>query len=179
MVPAGRERGDMSQAHERRQGRTDRRDVSRPAVAPGLERRAAGGCRRRPLPEPRWRRWPSITLAAVLGVATAFGLQAMQGGPVAALPVALAVPVEAVTEDLPAPRIGLAEAQALRDEAAALTPAGVALDEQAVAEWLPRVAEIAAAVEDPRVPAEVREELREALEALERVGIGSSARRRN
>lgn len=165
----------MNQAHERRRGRTDRRDVSRPAVPPGAERRASGGCRRRPLPEPRWRQWPSITLAAVLGVATAFGLQALQGSPVAAAPVvvvpaAVAV-VEARTEDLPVMRIGLAEAQALRDAACALTPAGVALDEEAHAVWLPRLAAMRAAAQDPRVAEEVRGELLEALAALERVGI--------
>lgn len=161
----------MNQTHERRRGRTDRRDASRPAVAPGVERRASDGCRRRPLPEPRWRQWPSITLAAVLGVATAFGLQVMQGSPVAAAPVVVvAAPVE-VVEDLPVTRIGLAEAQALRDEACALTPAGVALDEQAHAVWLPRLAAVRAAAADPRVSAEVQGELREALAALGRVGI--------
>lgn len=123
-----------------------------------------------------WRRWPSITLAAVLGVAAAVGLQAWQGGPVA-VPVALAVEAREVevVEELPAPRIGLAEAQAWRDGACALTPAGVALDEQAHLEWLPRVATIVAAVGDPRVPTEVREELREALVALERVGLAGRA----
>lgn len=160
----------MNQAHERRRGRTDRRDASRPALPPGAERRANSGCRRR-LPEPRWRQWPSITLAAVLGVATAFGLQALQGSPVAAMPVVVAAAPVEVVEDLPVTRIGLAEAQALRDEACALTPAGVALDEQAHAVWLPRLAAMRAAAGDPRVPGEVQVELREALAALGRVGI--------
>lgn len=167
---------DMNHVQERRQGRTDRRDASRPAVPPGPERRASGGCRRR-LPEPRWRRWPSIGAAALLGVAAAFALQAVQGSPVAAAPgVAEPRATPEVVDRLPVPRITLPEAQALRDEAGALTRAQVMLDEQAHATWLPRLGPITAAAADPRVAELIREELREALAALERVGIAAGRR---
>lgn len=160
----------MAEHPERRQGRRDRRDPSRPAIAPGPERRQNDGCRRR-LPEPRWRRWPSIAVAAVLGVGTAFALQALQADASGVMPTALPGEVAAPAPP-PGPAISLAEAQALHDEAAALTPAGVTLDERAHAVWLPRLAALTAAAGDPGVAPAIRDELQATLQALARVGIG-------
>ncbi|MBZ5713532.1 hypothetical protein [Nannocystis pusilla] len=156
---------------DRRQGRRDRRDSSRPAIAPGVERRLNQGCRRR-LPEPRWRQWPSIAAAAVLGVVAAVALQGWQAGASVVVPE----PMIAETEVLPAPLvvrtpISLSEAQALRDEAMALTPAGVAFDERAHTLWLPRIGRLEAAVADPGLSPEIREELSATLEALAKVGL--------
>lgn len=103
----------------------------------------------------------------MLGVVAAVGLQALQAAPV----VVAEVPVAVRVEPAGSPSIGLVEAQALRDAACALTPAGVAHDEQAQAEWVPRLARLEAAADDPRTRPEVREELNEALAALARVGI--------
>lgn len=153
----------VGEQQERRRGRTDRRDPSRAAAWSGLDRRAGGGCRR--LPQPRWRQWPSIAAAAVLGVVAAVGLQALRAAPVVVAEVPVAVRVGEVQP------IGLQEAQDLRDAACALTPAGVALDERAHATWVPRLARLEAAADDPRTRPEVREELNEALAALSRVGI--------
>lgn len=103
----------------------------------------------------------------MLGVIAAVGLQALRAAPV----VVAEVPVELRDEPVVGQPIGLREAQDLRDAACALTPAGVALDEQAHVLWLPRLARLEAAADDPRTRAEVREELGEALAALTRVGI--------
>jgi hypothetical protein len=65
----------------------------------------------------------------------------------------------------------LAGVQALRDEAEALTPAGVGLDEQAHELWMPRVAKIELALADPDTPPAIRTELDATLAALERVGV--------
>ncbi|WP_096328003.1 hypothetical protein [Nannocystis exedens] len=137
-----------------------------------MERRVNQGCRRR-LPEPRWRQWPSILAAAVLGVAAAVALQGLQADAsvVAPAPVqetAVPAPVVAVK----ASPISLTEAQRLHDEAAALTPAGVAFDESAHATWLPRIGRLEAAAADPGLSPEIREELVATLEALAKVGLG-------
>lgn len=170
--PAVATLGAMAATSERRQGRRDRRDPSRPGVPPGPERRQNAGCRRR-LPEPRWRRWPSIAAAAALGVVTAFALQALQADASAVESPAPIVRTPAPRASVPAgPAITLAEAQALHDEAAALTPAGVAIDERAHAIWLPRLGRLEAAARDPRMTPEVRDALGSTLEALAGVGIG-------
>ena len=65
----------------------------------------------------------------------------------------------------------LAEAAALRDAAQRLTPAAVALDEQARLHWTPLRAGLDAAAADPHTPGPVREELEAAREALARVGL--------
>jgi hypothetical protein len=106
-----------------------------------------------------------MVAAGVLGVVAAVGLQALRAAPV----VVAEVPVE-LRDEVGQP-IGLREAQDLRDAACALTPAGVALDEQAHGLWVPRLARLEAAADDPRTRPEVREELSEALAALSRVGI--------
>lgn len=156
---------------DRRQGRRDRRDPSRSAIAPGVERRVNQGCRR--LPEPRWRQWPSILAAAVLGVVAAVALQGLQADASVAEPAPLEVtatapPVGAVKTT----PISLSEAQVLHDEAAALTPAGVALDETAHSTWLPRIGRLEAAVADPGLAPEIHAELSATLDALAQVGLG-------
>jgi hypothetical protein len=65
----------------------------------------------------------------------------------------------------------LASVQALRDQAEALTPATVALDERAHELWMPRVANIELALADPATPDALRTELDATLAALERVGV--------
>lgn len=137
-----------------------------------MERRVNQGCRRR-LPEPRWRQWPSILAAAALGVVVAVALQGLQADASVAEPApvevtAAAPPVVAVK----ATPISLSEAQVLHDEAAALTPAGVALDETAHSAWLPRIGLLEAAVADPGLAPEIREELSATLDALAQVGLG-------
>lgn len=168
-----RDSGAMAPGHDRRQGRGDRRDSSRPAIPPGVERRRNVGCRRR-LPELRWRQWPSIAAAAALGVVTAFALQGLQADVTAREPVANEVHAEvsALAARLP---ISLEEAQALHDEAAALTPAGVALDERAHATWLPRIGRLEAAAEEPGLPREIHAEIAATLAALTEVGLRKKA----
>ena len=161
----------MAPELDRRQGRRDRRDSARPAIAPGVERRRNDGCRRR-LPEPRWRQWPSIAAAAVLGVVAAVALQGWQADASVVSPAPVMEPIEVV----PAPvavrvPISLTEAQALRDEAVALTPAGVAFDERAHTTWLPRIGRLEVAMADPGLSPEVREELAATLAALAKVGL--------
>ncbi len=65
----------------------------------------------------------------------------------------------------------LARVQALRDEARALTVAEVALDERAHERWMPRVAKIERALEDPATPEPIRVELLATIAALECVGV--------
>lgn len=65
----------------------------------------------------------------------------------------------------------LARVQALRDEARALTVAEVALDERAHERWMPRVAKIEAALDDPATPEPIRVELLATIAALECVGV--------
>ena len=109
--------------------------------------------------------------AAALGIVVAVALQGLEVEVVAdAEPMTRPEGVGA--SQVASPAITLAEAQALRDEAAALTPAGVAFDERAQARWLPRLGRLEAGAGDPRVAPEVREELRAALQALAAVGIG-------
>jgi hypothetical protein len=142
-------------------------------MPPGPERRVNQGCRR--LPEPRWRRWPSIAAAGVLGVVTAVALQALQAGAAVEPSPAVVSIVGHGAPVTPRSALSLAEAEALRDEAAALTPAGVAIDERAQTIWQPRLGRLEAAAIDPRVAPEVRDELRATLQALADVGIGRGA----
>lgn len=128
------------------------------------------------MPRSRVRQWSSVLASAGLGVAAAFALQAFRAG--AALPPAPEPPPPPLVRpaaSAPAPRITLPEAQALRDAAEALTPAGVALDEQAHATWLPRLGALEDAASDPRLPPETRDELHAALTALARVGLAPKA----
>lgn len=166
----------MTHLPERRRGGRCRRDPSRLAIPPGTERRQSAGCRRN-LPRSRWRQWPSLLASAALGIAVAFALQALQAQ--ATVPAARPLtPTPAPTQSPPrfSPGISLAEAEALHDAARALTPTGVALDEHAHATWLPRLADLQAAAEDPRVSPEIRSELHATLEALQRVGVTRTRR---
>jgi len=100
-------------------------------------------------------------LAVALGIAAGLALGSIRrAGPVAAQAVEARVDPEL-----------LAGVQALRDEAEALTPASVALDERAHELWIPRVARIELALADPQTPAAIRTELDATLAALEQVGV--------
>ncbi|WAS92865.1 hypothetical protein [Nannocystis punicea] len=169
-LAAPRDPAGMGPELDRRQGRRDRRDNSRPAIAPGVERRVNQGCRR--LPEPRWRQWPSILAAAVLGVVAAVALQGLQADASEVEPAPVEVAVAAPPVVASRAPISLSEAQALHDEAAALTPAGVAFDETAHATWLPQIGRLEAAAADPGLSPEIREELAATLAALSNVGLG-------
>jgi anti-sigma-K factor RskA len=147
-------------ASERRRG-ADRRDPTRPDAYMGVERRQ-GPRRSGDLPRPLWRRPIAIGLAVALGIAAGLALGSLRrtDSPSAAR----------VVEARVDPQL-LASVQALRDEAEALTPAAVALDEQAHELWMPRVAKIELALADPTTPDELRTELDATLSALERVGV--------
>lgn len=114
---------------------------------------------------------------AALGVIVAVGLQSLveatptrTGTWAAGLPGRL--PPRSVPLQAPElPRFTLSEAAALRDEAERLTPAAVALDEQATTRWWPLRPELDAAATDPRTPASVREELEATRAALARLGL--------
>jgi hypothetical protein len=156
---------------ERRLVRNDRRRPG-PAVPPTLERRLGP---RRQLPRSRWRQWPSLLASAALGVVVAVLMQsapapvalAGSGAPAAEIAVAR----EVAGEEREAGPFSLREAEALRDAAQQLTPAAVALDEQARLYWTPLRGEMDAAAADPRTPGPVREELEAARSALERLGL--------
>ncbi|WP_434422346.1 hypothetical protein [Nannocystis pusilla] len=109
----------------------------------------------------------------MLGVVAAVALQGLQAdasvGEPAPLEGIAAAPPAAPVKTTP---ISLSEAQLLHDEAAALTPAGVALDETAHSTWLPRIGYLEAAMADPGLAPEIREELSATLDALAQVGLG-------
>ena len=160
---------------ERRLVRNDRRRPG-PAVPPTLERRLGP---RRQLPRSRWRQWPSLLASAALGVVVAVLMQsapapvALAGseGPAAEIAVAREVAGEEREAGPARSGFSLREAEALRDAAQQLTPAAVALDEQARLYWTPLRGELDAAAADPRTPEPVREELEAARSALERLGL--------
>ena len=156
---------------ERRLVRKDRRQP-RPALAPTSGERRRG--ERRQLPRSRWSQWPSLLASAAVGVVVAVLLQSLggaAGGPVPVPMVVVGPPEPAVAAAVPAVSLSLDEAAMLRDAAQRLTPAGVALDEQARLYWTPRRAELDAAAADPRTPRPVREELEAARSALAQVGL--------
>ena len=156
---------------ERRSERRDRRAAG-PATAPGgLERRSG---ERRQLPRARWQQWPSLLASAALGVVVAVWLQAPSSGDAAATTATATAPSarEPARSVPPAsPRFTAREAAALRDEAERLTPAAVALDEQAALRWWPVRGVLDLAVRDPDTADAVRDELRAAQAALDRVGL--------
>jgi hypothetical protein len=128
-----------------------------------VERRR-GPRRAAELPTPLWRQPVAVGLAIALGVAGGLAL-----GSRSKPPSVVAAQVEAAPSEPPAQL--LAAAEALRDEAEALTPAEVALDERAHERWMPRVAKIDAALADPATPAAIRRELEATITALEAVGV--------
>jgi anti-sigma-K factor RskA len=113
------------------------------------------------LPRPIWRRPIALLLATALGVGTGLALGSMRSTTPQAVTV-LEVQVDPQQ---------LASVQTMRDEAEALTPAGVAFDEQTHELWMPRVTKIELALADPQTPQQIRTELGATLIALERVGV--------
>jgi len=121
---------------------------------------------------------PTLLLALVLGLLVAVwaaspgseAVTAGTGGGLEQRPLASHTGARA-SEDSP----DLAAAQALRDGAEALTLAQVELDEGAAEEWLPRLAMIDDALDDPRTTPAIREELAATRRALARLGLGSAA----
>jgi len=161
---------------ERRRG-PDRRAQGLPRHYYGTERRR-GPRREAELSRPLWRRAITVALAAGLGVATAlvWDTRAMDDQSSEVAPNLTASPTEEEIASVPAPdsrssREALAQAQAMRDRAEALTPAEVALDERAHERWTPQIAAIEAARENPDTPTEIREELEATLLALTRAGL--------
>lgn len=116
-----------------------------------------------------WRRPLGLAIAIGLGIAGGLALDSLQAQPSEAT-----APTAAVRERELDPE-ALARVEALRDEAEALTAAEVALDERAHERWLPRVAKIDEALDDPATPDRVRTELLATIAALECVGVLESA----
>lgn len=112
-----------------------------------------------------WRRPLGLAIAIGLGIAGGLALDSLQ-----AQPSEGTAPTAAVRERELDPE-ALARVEALRDEAEALTAAEVALDERAHERWLPRVAKIDEALDDPATPDRVRTELLATIAALECVGV--------
>jgi hypothetical protein len=109
-----------------------------------------------------WRRPLGLVLAIGLGIAGGLALDWLQVEP--------EVPIAAVREIELDPE-ALSRVEALRDEAEALTAAEVALDERAHERWMPRVAKIDEALDDPATPERIRSELLATIAALECVGV--------
>ncbi|NVB36615.1 hypothetical protein G6O69_02140 [Pseudenhygromyxa sp. WMMC2535] len=149
-------------ARPERRRREDRRDPRRAHLYAGVERRS-GPRRTAELPSAPWQRRVGVVLAAGLGVVAAL----MLGAPRSATELLLAgIPAAALVDPQE-----LAAIQALRDEAEALTPAEVSLDERAAERWAPRVPMIELARDDPHTPEAIRVELDATVAALERVGL--------
>lgn len=159
---AGDPRTDPVVGTDRRE-RRDRRDANRTDPYEGVDRRR-GPRREGDLPTPVWRRPFGLALAIGLGIAGGLALDSLQAQPAASAPIA------AVRERELDPE-ALARVEALRDEAEALTAAEVALDERAHERWLPRVATIDEALDDPATPDQIRTELLATIAALECVGV--------
>jgi hypothetical protein len=116
------------------------------------------------LPTPVWRRPLGLAIAIGLGIAGGLALDSLQAEP--------EVPIAAVreAEDELGPE-ALRRVEALRDEARALTVAEVVLDERAHERWMPRIAKIEEALDDPGTPDPIRIELLATIAALECVGV--------
>lgn len=140
-------------------------------MAPSSGERRSG--QRRQLPRSRWQQWPSLLASAALGVVVAVLMQSIAAdAPPQAWAASLAarVPPPSVgSQQLP--RFTAAEAAALRDEAEALTPTAVVLDERAGLRWRPLLADLTTAAVDPATPASVRSDLHATCAALERLGL--------
>jgi hypothetical protein len=109
-----------------------------------------------------WRRPLGLVIAIGLGIAGGLALDSLQAQP--------EIPIAAARESEPDPE-ALARVEAIRDEAEALTAAEVALDERAHERWMPRVAKIDEALDDPATPDQIRTELLATITALECVGV--------
>lgn len=101
-------------------------------------------------------------IAIALGITGGLAFDSLQAEPEA--------PIAAVRESELDPE-ALLRVEALRDEAEALTAAEVALDERAHERWMPRVAKIDEALDDPATPDRIRMELLATIAALECVGV--------
>ncbi|KIG16190.1 hypothetical protein DB30_04802 [Enhygromyxa salina] len=108
-----------------------------------------------------------MALAIVLGIAAGLVFDSLSRQPRTEVATRTAHAAPAATVDPEA----LAGVQALRDEAEALTRAQVELDETAHERWMPRVALIERALEDPDTPPLLRDELSATIDALECVGV--------
>jgi hypothetical protein len=146
-----------------RRAKIDRRDAARAGQYSGVERRV-GPRRAAELPVPIWQRVVGMSVAVALGVIVGLAVDLHEDAP----PPSIAT--QAPAEEVVDPE-ALALVEALHDEARALTVAEVALDERAHERWLPRVAEIEAALEDPATPEPIRAELLATIAALECVGV--------
>jgi hypothetical protein len=129
-------------------------------MLPYGDRRRAAGRRRSDLPRHRWR---GLAVAGALGVASAIAVQATQER----VPAGLPAPIEQVV----VPEDTLMQARSLRDEAEALTPTEVLLDERAREHWLPLAGELERTLARPDTPAPLRREIEATLAALDRVGV--------
>jgi hypothetical protein len=145
-----------------RRARRDRRDPRGTGHYEGPDRRR-GPRREGDLPTPVWRRPLGLAIAIGLGIAGGLALDSLQARPADA-------PIAAVREAELDPE-ALRRVESLRDEARALTAAEVALDEHAHERWMPRVAKIEAALDDPATPDPIRTELLATIAALECVGV--------
>jgi len=107
-----------------------------------------------------------LILASIAGTASAIAAQG-SAGPVPD-PV---LPLTSVRVLIPT-ATSLAQAQALRDQAEALTPTEVLLEEHARERWLPRLAELEQLGAAPDTAPALRAEVQATLAALRRAGIG-------
>ncbi|MCA9660302.1 MAG: hypothetical protein KC486_18310 [Myxococcales bacterium] len=114
---------------------------------------------------------PTLLLALGLGLAAAVALS--EPRPAIAWTPWVAQ-IRAVSAD-EAAVASLRAARSLRDEAEALTPAEVALDERALELWLPRLATIDGLIDDATTPELVRVELVAARQALIDVGVAGGS----
>lgn len=121
-----------------------------------------GPRRQAELPTPVWRQPLGLGLAIALGVAVGLIFNSWASPSAESSPASASASID--------PEV-LAAVEALHDEAAALTAAQVALDEQAHERWMPRVAKIEAALDDPATPEPIRRELVATIAALECVGV--------
>lgn len=108
-------------------------------------------------------------MAIALGMASGLALDSLRAPP--------EVPTAKMAEAEPDPEV-LARVEALHDEARALTAAEVALDESTHERWMPRIAKIEEALEDPATPEPIRAELLATIAALECVGVLEHTRER-
>jgi len=100
-------------------------------------------------------------VAGALGVLSAVAVQATRE------PQSVPAPIEQVVVSADT----LAQARSLRDEAEALTPTEVWLDEAVRERWLPLAADLERTLQHPDTPSALRRELEATLAALERAGV--------